>query len=362
MFMTLKTAVTWWWLNVLTNKRYKALKQVYGDLDAALEEISPLMLSELGLKQEAAERTLTRLHDFNADGYLLAMQKCGVGLLTLDDDAYPFRLREIGDPPLFLSYRGDLSLADKVMIGVVGTRNMSVYGQRVVQHFVPVFVRSHLVTVSGLAIGIDGEVAIETMKAGGKTVAVLGNGLASIHPSRHARLAEKIIADGGLLLSEFPLDMPPDKYTFPSRNRIIAGLSEGTLVCEAPEGSGSVITAELALEYNREVFAVPGPIFDPNVAGCLMLIKSQQAHLVTEPEDVLRHLNILAPGATVPPPFIAQNPHEQAIYNVLTPLPQSTDDIIEKSGRTASDVGVALVMFEMAGVAQSLPGGQWVRR
>lgn len=360
--MTLKTAVTWWWLNVLTNKRYAALKQVYGDLDTALEEISPLMLTELGLKQEATDKALTRLRDFHADAYVASMHKNAVRLMTIEDDVYPFRLREIPDPPLFLSCRGNVSLIDKVMIGVVGTRNMSVYGQRIVERFVPVFVRSHLVTVSGLALGVDGEVAQQTMKAGGKTIAVLGNGLPAIHPSSHTRLAEKIIAEDGLLLSEFPLDMPPDKYTFPSRNRIIAGLSEGTLVCEAPEGSGSVITAELALEYNREVWAVPGPVFDPNSAGCHMLIKTGQAHLVTEPEDVLRSLGILAPGAVVAAPFIAQNPEEQAIYNVLTPLPQSTDDIVEKSGRSASDVSVALVMLEMAGVALLLPGGLWVRR
>ncbi len=360
--MTLTSAVTWWWLDVLTPRRYKALKQVYGDLDLALQEISPLMLSELGLKEEAVEKVLTKLRDFRLDAYLAAMQKHGVRLLTIEDDLYPYRLREVADAPLFLSYRGDLSLLDHALIGVVGTRAMSAYGQRIVEAFVPVFVRAHLMTVSGLALGIDSQVALQTMKACGRTVAVLGGGLSSIHPPSNRRLAEQIVKEGGLLLSEFPLDMPPDKYTFPSRNRIIAGLTEGTLVCEAPEGSGSVITAELALDYNREVFAVPGSIFDPNFAGCHTLIMNGQAHLVTQPEDVLNILGILSPGEKSLPAYDPKTPEERSIYSALTALPQTTDLLIEKTGRSASDVSVALTMLELAGAAQVLPDGTWIRR
>lgn len=360
--MTLKTAVTWWCLGMLTQKRYKALKQVYGDLDAALQEISPLMLRELGCKEEAAEKALTRLRDFQADAYIAAMEKKDVGLLSIEDERYPYRLREVADAPLFLSYRGDLSLLDHALIGVVGTRAMSPYGQRIVETFVPVFVRAHLMTVSGLALGIDSQVALQTMKACGRTVAVLGNGLASIYPASNRRLGEKIVQEGGLLLSEFPLEMPPDTYTFPSRNRIIAGLTEGTLVCEAPEGSGSVITAELALDYNREVFAVPGSIFDPNFAGCHTLIMNGHAHLVTQPEDVLNILGILVPGEKALPAYTPETPEERSVYSALTALPQTTDLLIEKTGRPAADVSVALTMLELAGASQQLPDGTWIRR
>lgn len=360
--MTLEHALLWWQLGILTHKRYNALVQVYGTIDAALEEMSPLMLSELGVKEEIAERALSRMREFDTAKYLKAMEKEGVGLLTIEDERYPLRLAEVPDAPLFLSYKGDLSLLDRPLIGVVGTREMTPYGRRVVETFVPVLVRAYLTTVSGLAIGVDAAVAEETMKAGGKTIAVLGNGLANIYPQTNKDLSDEILRNGGLLLSEFPLEFPPDKYTFPARNRIIAGLSEGTLVCEAPEQSGSVITADLALDYNREVFAVPGPIFEPNYAGCHALIKKGQAHLVTTPEDVLRLLGILAPEETALPVYKPVSRQEQAVYAVLTGMPQTVDDLIEKTGCTVSDVTVALTMLQMADAARTAGQGMWIRR
>ncbi len=360
--MTLEQTVLWWNLGILTNKRYEVLKQVYGDLGTALDELSPLMLSELGVKEDLTERTLQRRRDFNVEKYLQAMEKNEIKLLCKDDENYPIRLAHIPDAPLFLSYKGNLSLLDRPLIGIVGTRNMTSYGKRVVETFVPTLVRAHLTTISGLALGIDSAVAEESMKVGGQTIAVLGNGLASIYPPSNRDLAKRIVQNGGLLLSEFPIDFPPDKYTFPARNRIIAGLSEGTLVCEAPEGSGSVITAELALDYNREVFAVPGPIFEPNMSGCHTLIKKEQAHLVSTPEDILRHLHILAPDEEFFPPYQPKSDSEQSVYAVLSGIPQTVDDIIEKTGRSAANVTVTLTMLQMADAARVLEGGMWVRR
>lgn len=336
--------------------------QVYGDIDTAFDEVSPLMLAELGLKEEAIEKALRRKNEFDAENYLDAMQQQGVMLLTIEDERYPMRLAHIPDAPLFLSYKGDLSLLDRALIGVVGTRNMTPYGRRIVEAFVPTLIRAYLTTVSGLALGVDAAVAEVSMESGGKTIAVLGNGLGSIYPPSHKKLGERILENGGLLVSECPLDMAPDKYTFPARNRIIAGLSEGTLVCEAPEGSGSVITAEFALDYNREVFAVPGPIFEPNFAGCHALITKDQAHLVTSPEDILRHLHILAPDATFFPPYEPQSDSEKIVYAVLSGMPQTIDDIIEKTGRSAAEVTVTLTMLQMADAARVIGSGMWVRR
>jgi DNA processing protein len=359
--MTLENALLWWWLDILTTKRYNALIQVFGSLDTALAEISATMLSELGLKHDAVERTLARIRDFQPDDYKAAMDKNGVTLLTIEDEHYPMRLKQIADAPLFLSYKGNLRLLDRALIGVVGTREMTAYGKRVVHAFVPTLIRAHLTTVSGLALGIDAEVAISSMRAGGQTIAVLGSGLATIYPRTNAQVAEDILKHDGLLLSEFPLHTPPDKYTFPSRNRIIAGLSEATLVCEAPESSGSIITAELALDYNREVFAVPGPIFETNAAGCHNLIKSGQAHMVTIPEDILRHLGVLAPDETFVAAYKPQSPREISVYAVLTGMPQTVDDIIEKTGCSVADVTIALTMLQMADAARVLEGGMWVR-
>jgi DNA processing protein len=238
---------------------------------------------------------------------------------------------------------------------------MSAYGKRVTQEFVPAFVRARVITVSGLALGIDAEVARETLAAGGKTVAVLGNGLGSVFPQSNARLAEEIVKRGGLLLSEFPLDTPPDKFTFPARNRIIAGLSLGTIVLEAPEGSGALITADLALDYGREVFVVPGQIFDPNYAGCHGLISRGHGKLVHSPTEVLADLGIIAPEAGKHTVYTPQNEDERVILDVLTTMPQAMDDLVGRTKLPVAAVSSALTMMELAGAARNVGGNQWVR-
>jgi DNA processing protein len=220
-------------------------------------------------------------------------------MIRVADDVYPTQLKTIDDPPIFLYYKGSLEITKQPCIAAIGTRTMSAYGDRVTEAFVPPLVRAGMVTVSGLAYGIDAAVAKETLLAGGNTIAVLGHGLGMISPKAHRMLADDIVTHGGLLLSEFPLDVRPDKYTFPARNRIIAGLSLGALILEATEDSGSLITADLALDYNRDVFAVPGNVFDPNYAGCHALIRKGSAQLVTtRKQSVLRCCMLLLLLAT----------------------------------------------------------------
>lgn len=359
--MQQETALLWWWLNVLTFKRYQALKQVYGNLDEAAKDLSPRMLKELSVREDALMGAVARLQHFHAKAYVEKMQSLGVDLLTIEDNAYPSSLREIGDPPVFLSYRGDLTLLDEQLIGVVGTRSMSTYGRRIVEHFVPAFVRAGLVTVSGLALGVDCVAACETMKHGGKTVAVLGHGLSKVYPPSNSALAQKILEHGGLLLSEFPLEAQPDKYTFPARNRIIAALAAGTLICEAPEKSGSIITAELALEYNRDVYCACGQIFDKNFAGCHRLISEGRAKLVTHPDDILCDFGKVVKRASAPSEYAPQSPVEAAIYTSLTTMPQILDELAEKTGLSTPTISAALTMLELAGAVQNVGGGQWVK-
>src|SRR3989338_5696883 len=291
------STLLWWSLNILTKERYLAILDVYGSLDDAAKHLGEELLKSLGCKQETITRCLIQIEEFDAASYRSMLEKKNVQLLTLDDPAYPSRLKEVGDPPVFLSYKGDLSLLDQPTVGLVGTRKISAYGKRVAELFVPAFVSSGMITVSGLAQGIDAAVAEETLSVSGKTVAVLGHGLGMMYPQSNAKLAERILEKGGLLISEFPLTMSPDKYTFPARNRIIAGLSLGTVVLEAPKESGAIITAELALEYGRDVFAVPGQIFDENYEGCHMLIAKAQAKLVTTPLEVMQELGVIASEA-----------------------------------------------------------------
>lgn len=355
------TLLHWWYTNVLNKRRYDALKEEYGSLDDALADFDSDMLKAIGVRSSDIPEFIDRHRRFNRDAYEAQMQKLGVKVLSIEDDAYPEILKEIGDPPMFLSYKGDLSILDQPMLGVVGTRRMSHYGQRVTEAFVPVFVRAGVITVSGLALGIDAVAARQTMESCGRTVAVLGHGLASIFPTSNTDLADRIVEKGGLLISEFPLDFPPEKYTFPARNRIIAGLSLGTVVIEAPEDSGAIITAELALEYGREVFAVPGQIFDEHMAGCHKLIAHGQARLVHSAEEVLKEIGIVADGTSAPALFLAGSIDEELVHRSLNGMPQSMDSLVDKTGLDPARIGTALTMIEIAGAAKNVGGGQWVR-
>lgn len=358
--MKSETALLWWWLGVLRIRRYRKLMERFGNLDTALEKLSPAVLRELGVADAKIRDVFVRIEEFDAAAYMADMDRRGVELLFYEDDDYPAPLREIGDPPLFLSFIGDISILSRPMMGVVGTRRMTHYGRRVVSHFVPGFVRSGIVTVSGLALGVDAAVAKDTLDAGGRTVAVLGQGLSTIYPQANALLADKIVKSGGLLMSEFPLDYPPTVYSFPARNRIIAGLSIGTLVVEAPLNSGSIITAELALEYNREVFAVPGQVFDDNAAGCNALIAAGQAHLVCSPDEVLREIGMVPPEAS-DSFFQPREGDERTVYDALDGMPRTMDDLKALIALDASRIGTALTLLELAGAVRNIGAGQWVR-
>lgn len=346
---------------MLTLKRLRSLEDKYKTAEAALGSLSEEMLQTLGLKPETALKALVRLEEFDVHGYEQELEKRSIRLFSIDDPEYPAMLRNIPDAPVFLYVRGDLGVLSEPCIALVGSREMSDEGKRVIEHFVGPIVAAGCTTVSGLAYGVDGEVAKETLHVGGKTVAVLGSGLASVYPKAHERLADEIVARGGLVMSEFPLDTQPDKYTFPARNRIIAGLSLATIVIEAAEESGSLITAELALEYGREVCAVPGSIFDPGHAGCHQLIATGQAKLVSSAQDVLAEVGIVARESMQPTLFVAANPDEEAVAGALSSLPSALDDIVVKAKLEAATIGAVLTILELKGAARNVGGGKWVR-
>jgi DNA processing protein len=181
-----------------------------------------------------------------------------------------------------------------------------------------------------------------------------------VYPESNQDLADDILKKGGLFLSEFPLDLPPDTYTFPARNRIIAGVSLGTVVIEAPAESGAIITAELALDYSRDVFAVPGQIFDPNSEGTNRLIAKGQAKLTTSAAEVLREVGVVAPEKKESA-YEAASPEEAKLLAVLTTMPQASDDLVQKSGLPAGSVNALLTMMELSGGVKNVGGGMWVR-
>lgn len=360
--MTYETMLRWWYLGILNRRRYEALKTLFPNLEAAWESLDAELLRDLGLREDGAKSALERIQSFDVQKEVARLKRLRIDLCCIDDAEYPTMLKEIADPPVFLSSIGDLSVLQHPCIGVVGTRCMSDYGRRAVAHFVPTFARSGVVTVSGLALGVDSAVARDTLDVGGKTVAVLGHGLSTIYPKTNERLAQKIIDNEGVVLSEFPPDVQPDMYTFPARNRIIAGLSIGTLVAEAPLDSGAVITANLALEYGRDVFAVPGLIFDDNFAGCHKLIAQGHAHLVTEPEDVLKEIGVIASqDGSVSSLFLPRSPEEEVVYHTLSGMPQSMDSLILRTGLDVQVLGTTLTFMELAGVVRNVGAGQWIK-
>ena len=360
--MQREVLLTWSWLNILTKKRYDALAEQYGSMESALSHMNQSLLKALGCREETILLALNRMDELDPSYYEQELKKRGINVLCIEDDSYPSALKNIADPPVFLYYRGDLEILHQPCIALVGRREMSSYGKRVTETFVPQIVASGVVTVSGLARGIDTMVAKETLLANGKTVAVLGHGMALMSPRSSAVLADEIVGKGGLILTEFPLDMKADTYTFPARNRIIAGLSKGTVVLEAGEGSGALITADLALEYGREVFAVPGQIFDEHVAGCHSYIAQGRAKLVSSAREVLEDVGIIVMEQSAKKIlYTPKNDVEKAVLNILTTMPQSVGDLGERSNQEVANVNVALTMMELAGAAKNTGNGMWVR-
>ncbi len=276
-------------------------------------------------------------------------------LVAFDDWGYPTLLREISDPPWVLFVAGNIDVFTKPQLAMVGSRAASERGLQQADQFGQSLSRAGLCVVSGLARGIDAAAHCGALKAEGSTVAVMGTGMDCLYPASHTALAHRI-REQGALVTEFPLKTRPRPEHFPRRNRIIAGLSLGVLVVEAHLKSGSLITARLAAEQNREVFAMPGPIHHPGSRGCHALIR-QGAKLVETPQDVLEEFVNLAQPLPLSPVTPACTPEESALLAVIdyeiTPL----DVIIWRSGLTQAAVSSMLLALELTGYILAVPGG-----
>lgn len=289
----------------------------------------------------------------------------GISLLTMDDDDYPPALREIYDPPFLLYMRGRIEKRDTAAVGVVGSRRTTHYGKEQAKKLSFQLARAGFCVISGLARGIDTAAHEAALAAGGRTIAVLGSGIGNIYPPENKALADKI-AENGAVLSEFPVLYVPDKQSFPLRNRIVAGMSQGLLVVEAPARSGSLITANQALEQGRTVFAVPGPIDRPTSEGCNRLIRSG-ATLVCSANDVIDDLGAGLNG--LPLEFESEQESkepvqrsvelsqiERKILACLDGGELTIDSLAEASGLPVVAVSTALFQLEMKRVVKQLPG------
>ncbi len=282
-------------------------------------------------------------------------------LLSIDCDDYPSLLKEIDDPPPVLYVRGDPEVLQQQQIAVVGSRHASIYGREIAWGFARQLSLSGWVPTSGLALGIDGQAHQGGLDGLGLTVAVLGTGIDIIYPRRHLALAEQIVAEGGALVSEFPLGTAPRARLFPRRNRIISGLSRATLVVEAAPGSGSLITAKLALEQGREVFAIPGSVHNPLSKGCHQLIR-QGAVLVEQVdhlfEELVSQLSLpVAVEARADKPLPILTISEQQLLELTGYEPTAIDRLVLRSGMETELVLATLLELELKGLIATVAGG-----
>lgn len=276
-------------------------------------------------------------------------------IVTLADEGYPQTLLNIGDPPLLLYVKGRLDLLNKPAVAVVGSRNATSQGKQNAEAFSRALSDAGLCVVSGLAHGIDAAAHQGALAGRGSSIGVIGTGLDKVYPAAHRDLAHAMAAQGALV-SEFPLGTPPLAANFPRRNRIISGLSLGCLIVEAGLQSGSLITARLALEQSREVFAIPGSIHSPQSRGCHALIK-QGAKLVETAQDVLEEIGEFSPAA----PLVPAQDETDELLNMLGFDPVDADTLADRAGLTMAELSAMLLTLELDGRVALLPGGLYQR-
>ena len=370
-------------------KTVQRLRDVFGSTERALraapdeirkiDQLSPAVCDLLIHKPVLypIERELELIHTY------------GCQVVTLDDAAYPPHLKEIDTPPFVLYVRGELVPEDTISVSVVGSRNAKDYGRKVSYRLSYQIAQRGLTVVSGFAKGIDTAAHRGALEAGGRTIAVMGNGLSLIYPAANRDLAEKIETSGALV-SEFPMAARPKPRNFPRRNRIISGLTLGTVVVEASNRSGALITARLAAEQNREVFAVPGEIFSQLSAGTHKLI-NEGAKLINTVDDLLNELppyvlsqiqaqtspvpdmeavptqaspavqNDTEPIPEAPPPPPDLTPDEKTIFEAIEVPSSHIDTIVRTTQLPISQVSSVLLMLELKGIVQQLPGKQFTK-
>lgn len=291
-------------------------------------------------------------------------------ILTLHDPSYPSQLREIDGAPPLLFVHGNLSLLSRPQIAIVGSRNPTPIGEETTESFARHLSSEGLVITSGLALGIDAASHRGALRQTGPTIAVAGTGLDRVYPACHRELAHEIAANGALV-SELPIGTSVSRRNFPRRNRILSGLSLGTLITEATDRSGSLITARLAAEQNREVFAIPGSIHNPLSRGCHLLIR-QGAKLVEKVQDILEELAPLLPSSSITEPTVSPSSPSEAPWDRLSPEavklleclgfdPASVDTLVERSGLTAETVSSMLLTLELQGHVVPVAGGLYLR-
>jgi len=352
--------------------RLRALLAHLGTPSAIFEASRSTLTQVSDVGPKTAESILTFENQEAVEEEMERAKEIGAELVSPWDDRFPDRLQQIYDPPTFLWMRGTLPQTEEPRITVVGTRRCTDYGRSQAHHLAAELARRGFTVVSGLAYGIDAAAHKGALDAGGRTEAVLGSGVGRVYPQKHTGLARRI-EESGAVLSEYRLDAEPDAPNFPERNRILSGLSLGTVVVESYAEGGALITARLALEQNREVFAVPGAVTKPSSHGANRLIQRGHAKLVMDVDDVLEEL----PDITVAEPegvdatsvstdrkstFEGElTGEEKVLYEALSETPVHVDALCDETGLDPSTALVHLLELEFKGLVRQLAGKQFHR-
>ena len=343
------------------NRRVLELVKLFGSPEAALAAPAGEVAAALKVPLEvgrAARNAGKKLPE--AERLLEKAEKTGARVVTFWDDEYPLRLKRIPDPPVLLYILGEPSPLYDYAVAVVGTRLPSDNGRQITLRIARELAAAGITVVSGMAVGIDSLAHEGALQAGGRTVAVLGSGIDVIYPSTNRRLFERIISQGAVM-TEYPPGMRPEAYNFPRRNRLISGLSLGVVIVEAGLKSGALITARLALEQGRELFAVPGAAGMPRSAGVNRLIKDGAAHMVESGAEIIEQLRsqlapVLNVAATLAVPKLEGG--EASVYKLLEEGPLQVDELIRQSGLGAVEINRLLTTMQLKGLVRRLPGAR----
>ncbi len=348
--------------------RISRLLESFGDAESVLRASTSRLQRVDGIGPETAKTIASWQDHVDPTKEIAEAEERGISIITREDGDYPKHLLQAYDSPILLYVWGKILPRDRHAISVVGSRRTTTYGVNATRKLTYQLAHAGFTIVSGLARGIDTAAHESALAAKGRTIAVIGSGLGRLYPPENLALAEKIAAGNGAVISEFPLHRPPDKQTFPMRNRIVAAWSQAVLVTECPAWSGSLITANLASEYGKPVFAVPGPIDKPSSAGCHQLIRDG-ATLVTDASHIIDDMGEL--------PFSYNNqpteekaeaapelpPEEASVLAAMPPGEELTvDRIISASGLPSSSVTAALFKLELRRLVRALPGFRFIRR
>jgi DNA processing protein len=339
--------------------RAKSLIETFGDAESIFKTAKKNLENIEGIGTIAAN-ALKQFSDFTiCENEIRFIEKNKITPLFITDENYPQRLLNCYDSPSLLYYKGNADLNSSKIISIVGTRNNSDYGKHICEKLIEELASENILIISGLAFGIDSIAHKSSLKNNLKTVGVVAHGLDKIYPAQNKLLAKEMLSQGGML-TDFKSGTNPDKQNFPKRNRIVAGICDALVVIESSAKGGSLITAELANSYNKDVFAIPGRVNDSRSEGCNYLIKNNKSLLITSADDLLHIMNWKEAPKKVKQQrelFIELTEEERIITDIL-----STQDTIQidqlyfKSGLSSSAVAQALLMLEMQGVVSSLPG------